>query len=57
MLQLDEDTVTIERQLHRWRFHPAVAHEALRWALAQESPSVAPVETRRTTRSLSDDVA
>ncbi len=57
MLQLDEDNVTIERQLHRWRFHPAVAHEALRWALAQESPSVAPVETRRMMRSLSDDVA
>lgn len=25
----------IERQLHRLRFHPAVAHEALRWALSR----------------------
>jgi hypothetical protein len=33
MLELGEDTEAIERQLHHWRFHPAVAHEAMRWAL------------------------
>lgn len=33
MLELGEDGDAVERQLHRWRFHPAVAHEALRWAL------------------------
>lgn len=32
LLQLGEDREAAERQLHRWRFHPAVAHEALRWA-------------------------
>lgn len=34
MLQLGEDNQSVERQLHRWRFHPALAHDALRWALA-----------------------
>jgi hypothetical protein len=33
MLEIGEDTASTERQLHRWRFHPAVAHEAVRWAL------------------------
>ncbi len=37
MLQLGEDTQSTERQLHRWRFHPALAHDALRWALAHHS--------------------
>ena len=32
MLELGEDDQSIERQLHRWRFHPAMAHDALRWA-------------------------
>ncbi len=35
MLELGEDTDAIERQLHHWRFHPAVAHEAVRWALGR----------------------
>jgi hypothetical protein len=34
LLQLGEDVRTTERQLHRWRVHPAVAHEAVRWAVA-----------------------
>ena len=33
LLELGEGTDAVERQLHRWRFHPAVAHEAVRWAL------------------------
>ncbi len=33
LLELGEDPATTEQQLHRWRFHPAVAHEAMRWAL------------------------
>ena len=37
MLQLGEDNQSVERQLHRWRFHPALAHDALRWALAHHS--------------------
>lgn len=32
LLDLGEDAESAERQLHRWRFHPAVAHDALRWA-------------------------
>lgn len=40
MIQLGEDSSSIERQLHRWRFHPAVAHDALRWAIAQESHAI-----------------
>ena len=32
MLELGEDDASVERQLHRWRFHPAMASDALRWA-------------------------
>ena len=35
MLELGEDVAAVEQQLHRWRFHPAMAHDALRWALAR----------------------
>lgn len=38
LLQLGEDPRSAERQLHRWRFHPAVANEAVRWAVAQTAP-------------------
>ncbi len=45
MIQLGEDNITIERQLHRWRFHPAVAHDAVRWALARAPQTEAPAAT------------
>lgn len=32
LLELGEDLEQTERQLHRWRFHPALACEASRWA-------------------------
>ncbi len=32
LLQLGEDLAVTEHQLQRWHFHPAVAHEATRWA-------------------------
>jgi hypothetical protein len=32
LLDLGEDLATVERQLHRWKFHPAIAYEAVRWA-------------------------
>jgi hypothetical protein len=32
-----EDAESAERQLHRWRFHPAVAHDALRWAQGERA--------------------
>jgi hypothetical protein len=33
LLELGEDIDATERQLHRWRLHPAIAHEAVAWAL------------------------
>jgi hypothetical protein len=32
LLELGEDAEATERQLHRWRFHPALASEATAWA-------------------------
>lgn len=36
LLQLGEDLEATERQLHHWRFHPAIAFEAVRWADEQQ---------------------
>lgn len=44
LLQLGETYEATERQLHRWRFHPALAHEAMRWALAHWSNQATPGE-------------
>ncbi len=33
LVELGEDGPGTERQLHRWRFHPALASEATAWAL------------------------
>jgi hypothetical protein len=41
LLELGEDLEGTERQLHRWRFHPAVAHDAVRWALHQHNAPTA----------------
>ncbi len=35
LFELGEDIDATERQLHRWRFHPAIAHDAVRWAREQ----------------------
>ena len=32
LLELGEDPEATERQLHGWRLHPAIAHEAVAWA-------------------------
>ena len=32
LLELGEDAEATERQLQRWRFHPAICHESTRWA-------------------------
>ena len=37
LLELGEGDEAVEQQLHRWKFHPAMAHEALRWASARRS--------------------
>jgi hypothetical protein len=39
LLELGEDPPTTERQLHRWRFHPAIARDATAWAVAQRHES------------------
>lgn len=39
LLELGEDAEATERQLHRWRLHPAIAHEALAWATARRAVS------------------
>lgn len=35
LLELGEDYDATERQLHRWKFHPAIAHQAVKWAWAE----------------------
>jgi hypothetical protein len=42
MLDLGEDLEAAERQLHRWHFHPALAHDALRWAVAHRRETTTP---------------
>lgn len=32
LLELGEEPLAAERQLHRWRFHPAMAYESVQWA-------------------------
>ncbi len=56
LAELGESDEAIEQQLHRWQIHPALAHEALRWALVrQRGAPVAPVApVRRATFSPSD---
>jgi hypothetical protein len=46
LLELGEDGASAERQLFRWRVHPAMAHEATAWAVATHEarqPTPAPV--------------
>lgn len=44
LLELGEDGEATERQLHRWRVHPAMAHDATAWAVARhrEARAAAP---------------
>jgi len=49
LLELGESHEACERQLHAWRFHPAVAFDAVRWArssseLTATTPTVADAE-------------
>jgi hypothetical protein len=39
LVELGDDYDDVEAQLHRWHFHPAVAHDAVRWAFAHRSPA------------------
>lgn len=43
LAELGEDDEAIEAQLHRWKLHPALAHEALRWARTRQAgPPIPP---------------
>lgn len=42
MAQLGEDAVAIERQLARWRFHPALCRQAAVWAWAEHAKTQLP---------------
>lgn len=44
MLEQRDDAGTAEQQLHRWGFHPAVAHDAVAWATAHRSSALPRVE-------------
>lgn len=39
LLDLGEDSQATERQLHRWRLHPAIAHDAVTWAIERRRVS------------------
>ncbi|WP_421119165.1 hypothetical protein ACE2AJ_17635 [Aquihabitans daechungensis] len=39
LLELGEPADAVELQLHRWKIHPGMAHEALRWAEARRQGS------------------
>jgi hypothetical protein len=40
LFELGEDPEATERQLLRWRFHPALCHESTRWAWARHQASL-----------------
>ncbi len=41
LFDLGEDHESVERQLHRWKFHPALAHDAVRWAAERDRATTA----------------
>jgi hypothetical protein len=47
LIELGETAESAERQLHRWRFHPALAHEVVTWACAHQSRRTAPTVNGR----------
>lgn len=44
LLEAGDDASVIEHQLHQWQFHPALAHDAVRWAVerCRLEPSTSP---------------
>ncbi len=56
LLDVGEDPASTERQLHRWRFHPAIAHDALRWAVEQHTLAALTAKTGAPDRSTDLDV-
>jgi hypothetical protein len=56
LVRLGEDEPAIAAQLARWRVHPAVAHEAVRWATAHGAATCeAPHPDRRAVRQTDAD--
>jgi hypothetical protein len=49
IVELGEGREATERQLHRWRFHPALASEAADWAVALHAARGAPSEAASAT--------
>ena len=45
LVELGEDVEATERQLLRWRFHPALAREATRWAWEHHASALAATRT------------
>ncbi|MBV8297639.1 MAG: hypothetical protein JO085_12435 [Acidimicrobiia bacterium] len=43
LVELGDDLEATERQLHRWKFHPAMAHEAAGWAWRRHREACAAV--------------
>ena len=41
LLELGEELESAERQLHRWKFHPAMAHESAAWAWKRHCEALA----------------
>ena len=41
LVELGEDLEETERQLHRWKYHPAMAHEAANWAWRRHCEALA----------------
>lgn len=41
LVELGETDQQVEQQLHRWKIHPALAHDALRWAHERHNPASA----------------
>jgi hypothetical protein len=46
LFELGEDAESTERQLLRWRFHPAICHESTRWAWARHQAAVHAAESQ-----------
>lgn len=52
LLELGEDRETAERQLHHWRFHPAIAHDAVNWAWDRHRVAAAAARRQHATLDL-----
>jgi len=49
LVELGEDLEGTERQLHRWKFHPALAYESAAWAWRRHREASQQVEAASTT--------